>query len=153
MLTMRTKYALKALGCLAKAEQGRSLLAAEIAEREKIPRKFLDVILCELKQLGFVTSRRGRGGGYRLASSPKQLTIGAVLRALEGPIAPVTCLARTADEPCAGCSNELTCGIRLLLKGPYEAAAGKLDKTTFSDMVRRIEQAEKIPAHVPRYSI
>jgi Rrf2 family protein len=153
MITMKAKYALKALGRLASASPGERLHIADIAERERIPRKFLELILRELTQHGLLRSRKGRGGGYHFARSPDQVTVASVLRIVDGPIAPVPCLSRTAYERCADCPDERTCGVRLAMREAYEAAVRALDKTTFGDMVRSMEKAERTPPHVPRYSI
>src|SRR5262252_6922364 len=116
MITMKTKYALKALGYLAASPPEAPVLIAEIADREEIPKKFLELILAELKQHGFVRSRKGRGGGYFLAVSPERISLAGVIRVLDGPIAPVPCLSRTAYRRCEGCRDEATCGIRLVLQ-------------------------------------
>src|SRR5205814_2636100 len=122
MITMKTKYALKALGYLAMAPPEAPVLIAEIADREDIPRKFLELILAELKQHGFVHSRKGRGGGYFLAVRPEKIAIAAVMRVLDGPIAPVPCLSRTSYQRCEGCRDEATCGVRLVLQDLYESS-------------------------------
>jgi Rrf2 family protein len=106
---MKAKYALKALACLANAKEGEPLLIADIAESEGIPKKILEAILAELKQHGLLRSRKGRGGGYFLAKPPEQVTVAAVLRVIDGPIAPVPCLSRTAYRRCDGCRDEATC--------------------------------------------
>jgi Rrf2 family protein len=151
MLTMKTKYALKALGQLALAPPGSQMLIAEIAEREEIPKKFLEAILVELKQHGFVRSRKGRGGGYMLAKNPDTITLASVIRVLDGPIAPVPCLSRTAYRRCDGCKDEATCGVRLVLRDAYAASVHVLEGTTLADMANRLKnQASEGPL---RYSI
>jgi Rrf2 family protein len=151
MLTMKTKYALKALGQLALAPPGSQMLIAEIAEREEIPKKFLEAILVELKQHGFVRSRKGRGGGYMLAKNPDTITLASVIRVLDGPIAPVPCLSRTAYRRCDGCKDEATCGVRLVLREAYAASVHVLEGTTLADMTNRLKsQASEGPL---RYSI
>lgn len=153
MITMKTKYALKALSHLASAPKDRPVLIAEIAEREGIPKKFLELILAELKQHGFVQSRKGRGGGYFLAVQPDKISLAGVIRVLDGPIAPVPCLSRTAYRRCEGCRDEATCGIRLVLQELYEASVKILEATTISDLVRRAELLSKDGAPVLRYFI
>jgi Rrf2 family protein len=153
MITMKTKYALKALGFLAAAPPGKPVLIAEIAEREGIPRKFLELILSELRQHGFLRSRQGRGGGYLLAREPADITLAAVIRVLDGPIAPVPCLSQTAYQRCDGCQDEHTCGVRLILKDLYEASLNVLENTTLADLVRRTEAASRERRRVVRYSI
>ena len=153
MLTMKTKYALKALGQLAIAPPGEPMLIADIAEREDIPRKFLEAILVELKQHGFVHSRKGRGGGYTLAKKPENVTLASVIRVIDGPIAPVPCLSRTAYRRCDGCKDEATCGVRLVLQEAYGASVHVLETTTLADMARRLKDAARDSLPVLRYSI
>src|SRR5512147_1482378 len=112
MITNKTKYALRALYRLAVAEPGSPMLIAEIAEVEQIPRKFLELILVELKTHGLLKSRKGRGGGYLLARSPESISIADVLRITDGPMAPVPCLSKTSKERCADCRDEATCSVR-----------------------------------------
>ena len=107
MITMKTRYALKALTQLALAGQGTVVLIADLAEREDIPQKFLEAILRELKQDGLLISKKGRGGGYALNHDPKTVTLVKVLRAMEGPLAPVPCLSQTAYRRCDGCKEEV----------------------------------------------
>ena len=152
MLTMKTKYALKALGQLAVARQGEPTLIADIAIKEDIPRKFLEAILVELKQHGFVRSRKGRGGGYYLAKDPDTITLASVIRVLDGPIAPVPCLSRTAYRRCDGCKDEATCGVRLVLRDAHAASIEVLETTTVGDMARRTSKAGE-GSRVLRYSI
>jgi len=153
MITMKTKYALKALSYLAAAPPGAPILISEIAEREAIPKKFLELILAELKQHGFVQSRKGRGGGYFLAVSPDKISLAGVMRVLDGPIAPVPCLSRTAYRRCDGCRDEATCGIRLVLQELYEASVKILESTTLSDLARRVELSSAEGPPVLRYFI
>ncbi|HVU00969.1 MAG TPA: Rrf2 family transcriptional regulator, partial [Polyangiaceae bacterium] len=153
MITMKTKYALKALAYLATAPPGEPVLIAEIAEKEGIPRKFLELILAELKQHGFVRSRKGRGGGYYLAAAPEKIAIAGIMRVLDGPIAPVPCLSRTSYQRCEGCKEEATCGVRLVLQDLYEASVKILESTTLADLVRRVEQASREGPPVLRYFI
>jgi len=153
MITMKTKYALKALAYLATAPPEEPVLIAEIAEREDIPRKFLELILAELKQHGFVRSRKGRGGGYFLAVVPQKVSIAAVMRVMDGSLAPVPCLSRTAYQRCEGCRDEATCGVRLVLQDTYEAQVQLLESTTLADLVQRVARAMREGPPVLRYSI
>lgn len=150
MLTMKTKYALKALAQLATAQDGQPLQIADIAEQDQIPRKFLEAILAELKHHGFLRSRKGRGGGYLLAKPADTISLASVIRVLDGPIAPVPCLSRTAYRPCEGCKDEATCAVRLVLKDAHAASLQVLESTTLADMVTR-GQGTHLP--ILRYSI
>ena len=153
MITMKTKYALKALCRLALAQPGERILIADIAEQEGIPRKFLELILAELKQHGILLSRKGRGGGYTLAKNADTITVAAVLRVLDGPIAPVPCLSRTAYARCAECREEATCGVRLILREAHAASVQVLENTTLADMVARVADAGSKALPVLKYSI
>jgi Rrf2 family protein len=153
MITMKAKYALKALCRLSVAPKGQPVLIADIAEQEGIPRKFLELILAELKQHGILSSRKGRGGGYLLARRPEDVTVAAVLRALDGPIAPVACLSRTAYQRCAECPNEAACGVRLVLREAHAASVEVLERTTVADMVNRVAEHSRPPQPALRYSI
>jgi Rrf2 family protein len=143
MITMKTKYALKALTHLARAKQGEPVLIAEIADREGIPRKFLELILRELRQHGILESRKGRGGGYALRQSADRISLAVVMRVLDGPLAPVPCLSRTAYRRCEGCVDERTCGIRLVLEEVHAKTADILENTTVADIVARIDGASE----------
>jgi Rrf2 family protein len=137
-MTNKSKYGLKALLVLAQ-EAGRGpVLVADLAEREAIPRKFLETILLELKHQGFVQSRKGRGGGYFLRRKPAEVTFGAVIRVLEGPLAAVRCVSQTAYMRCAECVDEQTCGVRLAMKLVRDATARILDHTTLAGVNARI---------------
>jgi Rrf2 family protein len=152
MITMKTRYALKALCLLAATPPGEPVLIADIAAKEGIPRKFLELILAELKQHGILQSRKGRGGGYLLAKKPEAISLASILRVLDGPIAPVPCLSRTAYQRCAECRDEATCGVRLVLKEAHDASVSVLEKTTLADMLSRSSEAGR-ERPVLRYSI
>lgn len=153
MLTMKTKYALKALALLANATEGEPVLIATIAEREDIPLKFLQLILRELRQHGVLRSRKGPGGGYFLNKPAESLSLSALIRILDGPIAPVPCLSKTAYQRCEGCRSEETCGIRLVLRDVHEATLRVLDTTTLADLARMTRSAESATSALLRYSI
>src|SRR5277367_2014877 len=136
MLSHRSKYALKALLVLSEEYGKGSMLISEIAGREHIPKRFL-----ELKNHGVLRSKKGKGGGYALSKPPEQLSVGRVLRMLEGPLAPLPCVSKTAYEKCAECRDENACGIRLLMKDVRDATASILDSTTFADVLKRSRAA------------
>jgi Rrf2 family protein len=110
MISQKAKYALRALIALARAQD--SLMIADIAQQHSIPRKFLEQILLEMKHHGIVVSRRGRLGGYALLRPADQITFGQVLRLIDGPIAPLPCLSRTAYRRCSDCRSERDCEVR-----------------------------------------
>lgn len=131
MISQKAKYALRALVALAK--DGNSLIIGEIAARKKIPRKFLEQILLELKHHGIVQSRRGKLGGYSLLMSPDRITFGQVLRIIDGPIAPLPCLSRIAYRRCSDCVTEENCEIRRVFARVAESARDVLDRTTIAN--------------------
>lgn len=133
MLSQKCKYALRALLMLAEAKPGELVLVQGIAERQNVPRKFLELILLELKRHGFVYSQRGRGGGYCLARPGDTITFGQVVRAIDGPLAPLPCASVTGYRRCADCTDERTCTIRKVMRSVRDAMADILDRTTLAD--------------------
>ena len=121
MLSRRSKYGLKALLQLARDPSEQPVLIADLSAREAIPRKFLEAILLDLKRHGLVESRKGKGGGYLLRRRPQDITVGEVIRVLEGPLALVPCVSRTAYAACVDCVDERTCGVRLAMKDVRDA--------------------------------
>jgi Rrf2 family protein len=143
MLSHKSKYALKAMIVLATEFGHGPVLIAEVARREGIPRKFLELILLELRNNGIVQSKKGKGGGYYLARSPQQVTLGEVLRVIEGPLAPIPCVSRTAYVKCQECRDERACGIRIVMKDVRDATARILDSTTLGDVLKRVDMVTR----------
>jgi Rrf2 family protein len=137
VISQKAKYALRALVALAR--EGGSMMIGEIAARERIPRKFLEQILLELKRHGIVMSRRGKLGGYDLLMSADQITYGQVLRIIDGPIAPLPCLSRIAYRRCADCRTEDECEIRRVFARVATSAREVLDRTTIADSLNPTE--------------
>jgi Rrf2 family protein len=148
MISQKAKYALRALIALARADTpDATLVIADIAAGQRIPRKFLEQILLDLKRHGIVESRRGKAGGYLLLRKPSEITFGEVLRIVDGPIAPLPCLSRIAYRRCADCSSEERCEIRRVFARVAEATRDVLDDTTIADCVAapaRLELAELV---------
>jgi Rrf2 family protein len=134
MLTNKAKYGLKALIHLAGAPRGRPVLVTDIAEQNGIPKKFLDAILGELRNAGFVHSRKGPGGGYTLARPPAEIRVGHVIRVLDGPLAPIQCAIRTAYRPCDDCEDVERCGVRQIMVQVRDAISAVLDERTLAEM-------------------
>lgn len=132
MLTKKGKYGLKALVHLA-YRPGELSLVNEIAAANNIPKKFLDTILGELRNAGFVYSRKGKAGGYMLARAPEEIQIGHVVRVLDGPLAPIPCASKTRYQPCDDC-DVATCQIRHMMLEVRNAVAEVLDKTTLAQL-------------------
>ena len=153
MISKKTKYALKALIYLAKKYDQGPILIADLARDERIPKKFLELILLNLKNNGILQSKKGKGGGYYLGKTPKDISMGKVIRMLEGPLAPVPCVSETAYAKCDECGDERTCGIRLMMKDVRDAMARILDGTTLADILERTEKAEQEGKDVLHYYI
>jgi len=141
-ISKRTKYALRALYALTRQYGGEPVLIATLAREERIPLKFLEAILLELKTHGIVESRKGRRGGYRLRGPPAEVTIGSVVRTLEGPLAPLPCASESAFVPCEECGDVALCGTRMVMREVRDAMAAILDGTTLEDIVSRIQAAQ-----------
>ena len=137
MLSSKGKYGIKALLHLAEHEGAGAMLIADIAAQNKIPKKFLDAILLELKNAGFLHSKKGRGGGYTLAKPAERILIGDVIRTLDGPLAPIPCASRTAYRRCDDCKDVSGCRIRALMLDVRDAVAGILDRTSLADLKAR----------------
>ena len=142
MISKRTKYGLKALIHLARRYEQGPILIAELAHEENIPKKFLEAILLSLKNNGILQSKKGKGGGYYLARHPKTITFGQAVRIMEGPLAPVPCVSETSYAKCTECGDELTCGVRVVMKDVRDAMARILDGTTLADVLEQIGKAE-----------
>jgi Rrf2 family protein len=134
MISQKAKYAFKALVYLAEQPLEELVQIESIAEGAAIPRKFLEHILLDLKHKGLVASRRGRAGGYTLIKPPRDITIGAILRAIDGPIAPLPCISVTAYRRCSDCADEKTCVVRRLFANTYAATLLLMDATTLADL-------------------
>ena len=149
MLTSKAKYGLKALLHLT-AHRDRAVQGAEIADEQRIPKKFLDAILLQLKNDGMLTSRKGKGGGYRLAQAPETIMSGRVVRLLDGPVAPIACASRTAYRRCEDCHDEAACGIRQVMLQVRDQIAAVLDSTSIADMHARQAAGGQ---YIPMYEI
>jgi Rrf2 family protein len=141
MLTRKSKYGLKALLVLAAEMERGPMLISELADRERLPKKFLEAILLELKRHGLLHSKKGRGGGYYLSRQPSQVTVGEVIRILDGPLALIPCVSQTAYRKCDECLDERTCGIRLAMKEVRDATAQILDHTSLASLNARSARA------------
>lgn len=138
MLSQKAKYALRALLELAQAGPGQAMLISDIAERQRLPKKFLEQILLELKRRGIVQSKRGRNGGYALLKPPSVISFGEVMRIVDGPLAPLPCLSRTAYRRCEDCADEARCAIRRVFAVTHAATAKVLDETSLVDAIQGI---------------
>jgi Rrf2 family protein len=133
MLTAKGKYGLKALVHMARLPMGQLALATEMATANHIPKKFLDAILSDLRNAGIVQSRKGKGGGYRLARPPEEVKVGAIVRVLDGPLAPIPCASHTRYEACEDCDVS-TCQVRHMMLEVRNSIAEVLDHTSLAQM-------------------
>ena len=153
MITKKTKYALMVLATLAKKDRNQPQLIADLSAEAGVPKKFLELILLELKGGGLVQSKKGPGGGYFLAVPADEVKVADVMRLTGGAIAPVACLSRTRYERCEECPDEKTCGVRLVLRDAHEASMRVLERTKLSDMMRCINDAQRTLDSAPMYFI
>jgi Rrf2 family protein len=142
MLSMKAKYGLRALTLLAREYGKGPILIGDLAQQEHIPKKFLELILLELKKKGILQSRKGKGGGYLLNRPPAATSVGEVIRALDGPLALLPCVSQTAYRRCDECPDEKTCGIRSVMKEVRDSTASILDGTSLADIVERSQRTE-----------
>jgi Rrf2 family protein len=135
-LSKRGEYALRALIDLGIARElgRRSLSIGELASHERLPVKFLEQILLQLKDAGYLSSRRGPSGGYFLRKPPRSIKIGEIVRLIDGPLAPIACVSKTAYEPCS-CPDEEHCGLRMLMLDVRNAIAQILDRHSLGEVI------------------
>lgn len=132
MLTQKTRYSMLALVRLAKEFGKGTLLINEIAESEKIPKRFLESILLELKNNGYIGSKLGKNGGYYLIRKPEEINLLEIVRLTEGSIALLRCTSVKYYEPCDHCKDETTCAIRGTFKDIRDFTFSKLEKTSLA---------------------
>ncbi len=142
MLTQRSRYAMRAMLILAKAPVGGPPVPmTRIAAEANVPRKFLELILADLRDAGLLHSHRGKHGGYRLAKPTHLVSLGDIIRLIEGPLALVPCVSRTAYRRCEDCVSEADCAIRHAMMRVRDETARILDGTSLADAT-----AEKVAA-------
>jgi Rrf2 family protein len=147
MITQKMKYALKAL--LALADEAAkphpsALTIEEIAKRSGTPKRFLEHILLEVRNAGYVSSTRGRSGGYSLIKAPAEVSIAELLRRIDGPIAPLPCLSRRAYQRCEDCADEATCRIRKVFAEVFWSYLVIIESLSLADMLRSAAVAEQV---------
>ncbi|MGH2581396.1 MAG: RrF2 family transcriptional regulator [Anaerolineales bacterium] len=137
-LSKRGEYGVRAMLLLAGTNPpGELVQIKQIALKENIPMKYLEQILLILRHAGLLRSRMGVGGGYQLAKSSQEITLGQIIRTLDGPIAPVNCVSQMAYEPC-DCPDENTCGLRMAMLDVRNEMSNILDKTSLADVLLRM---------------
>jgi Rrf2 family protein len=135
MLSKKTQYAFKALEYLAMQHGKEPVKISNISMHQKIPLKFLENILVELKKAGMLESKKGKGGGYMLKVAPKNINLATVIRIINGPIALLPCVSLNFYEKCKDC-NEETCGMRKMMLIARDATLRVLEKKTMADMIK-----------------
>jgi len=143
-LSVRGEYALRALVALGRdyLEDDSVMRIQAIAKQEKIPRRFLEQILNDLKSAKVVKSKRGVTGGYRLARHPQKITLAEIVRHIEGPLAPISCVSENFYEKCS-CPSEALCPIRSVMKEVRDAVVRVAEQVTIADLCSRAKQLER----------
>jgi Rrf2 family protein len=128
MMSSKAKYAVRAAVLLARNESADAWMAAsDVAERENIPRKFLEAILVEMRDAGLVESRRGPSGGHRLGRPARNISVADILRCIDGPLALTPCASRTQFGPCKDCEEMAACPLKGVLQQARDAVAEVLE--------------------------
>ena len=142
-ISKKTKYGLQALITLARRYGEGPILIATLAKDDDIPIKFLELILLDLKNRGVLDSKKGPGGGYLLSRPPDQISVGSVIRLMEGPLAPLPCASETAYRACEECRDVEHCGTRMVMREVRDAIADVLDRTTLRDVVGKVDASKR----------
>ena len=144
-ISKRTQYALRALIELGRRYGTGPVLIATLATEERIPLKFLEGILLDMKGRGLLESKKGKGGGYQLSRPPSTVTIGSIIRMIEGPLAPLPCASETAFRACEECRDVEHCETRIIMRQVRDAIAQVLDNTTLADLIHRADASKQQP--------
>lgn len=137
MLSRKVKYAIKALITLASKENREPMLISQIAGSHQIPKKFLEAILLELKNNTLLSSKKGKGGGYYLRQNPEEITLARVVRIIDGPIAPTSCVSLNYYETCEDCIDEKTCQLKMIMIRLRDANLEVLEGTSIADILNQ----------------
>ncbi len=137
MLSKKTKYGLKALTYIARTPKGDMVRISEIAEKENIPQKFLESILLTLRKAGFLSSKKGKHGGYYLLKEPSEIKMTSVMRVLEGPIAMVPCVSLNFYEKCDDCPDENACSVHRMMIDIRDSTLEVLRNTSLEDLAKK----------------
>jgi len=151
-LSLRGEYALRALVVLGQNYGPEVVRIQTISDQQRIPKRFLEQILNDLRTARLVESKRGVAGGYRLALPPEKIRLSAIVRHIEGALAPVSCVSERFYEKCT-CPDENTCGIRSVMKDVRDAIVKILENTTVADVCQRVRQLEHKKGHPFEYII
>jgi Rrf2 family protein len=141
-ISKRTQYGLKAMLALGRKYREGPVLIGTLAREEAIPIKFLEAILLDMKGRGLLDSKMGRKGGYFLNRPPSAVTIGSIIRIIEGPLAPLPCASETAFRPCEECTDVENCGTRIIMRRVRDAISDVLDRTTLADLIKQVDSGK-----------
>ncbi len=143
MISKKCKYAIHALIYLAERYQQGPVHIQDIAEQQRIPKKFLEAILLEMRNAKILHSKKGKGGGYYLYKRPEDVNLVEIIRLMDGAIAMLPCVSLNYYEPCEGCHDEVTCGIRDAFTGVRDETLKLLSKSTLAQIVKRQKELGK----------
>lgn len=152
MLSKKTKYAINALIYLAKKPPKQPVLISEIAEKERIPKKFLETILLDMRNAGILNSKKGKGGGYYLIKKPEEVNLAEIIRYFDGAIGLLPCVTHKYYEKCDECVDENTCGIRMAFLQIRNETVELLKKDTLQKLIeneKNLIHAQQANIHIP----
>jgi len=133
MLSQKAQYAFRALTYLVDKQEQGPVLISDIAKKKRIPLKFLENILLELKKAGILDSKKGKGGGYYLKTDPAKTSVASVIRIVDGPIAMLPCVSLYFYQKCKNCDEE-NCGLHSIMASVRDATLGVLENRTLQDL-------------------
>jgi Rrf2 family protein len=153
LITKKTEYALKALVKLAQQPKDSSILSSDLALADKLPKKFLEFLLLSLRKGGILQSKIGKGGGYRLALEPDQISIARVVRILEGDFSPLACMSEHIITTCENGHDPTCCGIHLVMAEVKQSVASVLENRTVADLIKLGDIARSKQMNIIDYNI
>lgn len=140
MLSKKAQYSILALVKLAKEYHHGPVLISSISQSERIPKKFLEAILLDFKQVGILASKKGKGGGYFMIRNPREISMADIIRHIDGAIALIPCVTYKYYQPCQHCKDEVTCGIRSIIKDVRDETVDMLKHISLADILDREEK-------------
>jgi Rrf2 family protein len=151
-LSKKSEYALRALSRLGALGAPAQMSIQELADQEKIPKKFLEQVLLALKNAGILHSSRGKAGGYSLQRPAREVTLGAILRAVDGPVMPLPCMNESSPVTCPECPTRENCWLRAVMREVHQEIATMMDRVNLTAICRRAAQSHRsVPT--PMYHI
>lgn len=151
-LSKKAEYALRALSRLGAPGAPAQMSIQELADQEKIPKKFLEQVLLALKNAGILHSNRGKAGGYSLQRPAREVTLGAILRAVDGPVMPLPCMNESSPVTCPECSARAHCWLRAVMSEVHQEVSTVMERVNLTALCRRAAQSRR-SAPIPMYHI